>query len=80
MADKGRLARVHKDRLHQIAETLNAFVIDENGLLLFISRTLADSLGYRGEELLAKDSLSSCLLLSLVPQPAHGRQRFVQCL
>ena len=27
MADKGRLARVHKDRLHQIAETLNLAAI-----------------------------------------------------
>ena len=57
MNDKARLAQVHKDRLNQIAETLNAFVIDENGRLLFISQTLADLLGYRGEELLAKDGI-----------------------
>ena len=57
MDDTAHLARVHKDRLHQIAESLNAFVIHENGHLLFISQTLADLLGYRGEELLAKDSI-----------------------
>lgn len=55
--DNGHLARVHKDRLHQIAETLNAFVIHTDGHLLFISQTLADSLGYRGDELLAKDGI-----------------------
>lgn len=55
MDDKGHLARVHKGRLHQIAETLNALVIRENGQLLFISQTLADLLGYRGEDLSAKD-------------------------
>ena len=57
MDDKARLARVHRDRLHQIAEILNAFVIHENGHLLFISQTLADLLGYREEELLAKDGI-----------------------
>ena len=57
MDDNGSLAQVHKDRLHRIAETLNAFVIHENGHLLFISQTLADLLGYRGEELLAKDGI-----------------------
>lgn len=55
MDDKGHLAQVHKGRLHQIAETLNGLVIHKNGQLLFISQTLADLLGYRGEELLAKD-------------------------
>ena len=55
MDDNGHSTQAPKDPLHQIAETLNAFVIDENGHLRFISQTLADSLGYRGEELLAKD-------------------------
>ncbi|MCY3669395.1 MAG: helix-turn-helix domain-containing protein [Gemmatimonadetes bacterium] len=71
MDDKARLARVHKDRLHQIAETLNAFVVHENGLLLFISQTLADSLGYRGEELLAKDSIELLFAPQSRPTARH---------
>lgn len=67
MDDTAHLARVHKDRLHQIAEALNAFVIHENGHLLFISQTLADLLGYRGEELLAKDGIE----LLFAPQARH---------
>ena len=73
MDDKARLARVHKDRLHQIAESLNAFVIDENGHLLFISQTLADLLGYRGEELLAKDGIE----LLFAPQSRPTARRMV---
>ena len=55
MNGNGHSTQAPKNPLHQIAETLNAFVIDENGHLRFISQTLADSLGYRGEELLAQD-------------------------
>ena len=73
MDDKARLAQVHKDRLQQIAETLNAFVIDENGRLLFISQTLADLLGYRGEELLAKDSIE----LMFAPESRPKARRIV---
>ena len=71
MDDKARLAQVHKDRLHQIAETLNAFVIDENGRLLFISQTLADLLGYRGEELLAKDGIELMFAPQSRPKARH---------
>ena len=71
MDDKARLAQVHKDRLNQIAETLNAFVIDENGRLLFISQTLADLLGYRGEELLAKDGLELMFAPQSRPKARH---------
>ena len=71
MDDKARLARVHKDRLHQIAEILNAFVIHENGHLLFISQTLADLLGYRGEELLAKDGIELMFAPQSRPKARH---------
>ncbi|MCY3788465.1 MAG: helix-turn-helix domain-containing protein [Gemmatimonadetes bacterium] len=71
MDDKARLARVHQDRLQQIAETLNAFVINENGPLLFISQTLADLLGYRGEELLAKDGIELLFAPQSHPKARH---------
>ena len=71
MDDTAHLARVHKDRLHQIAEALNAFVIHENGLLLFISQTLADLLGYRGEELLAKDGIELLFAPQSRPTARH---------
>ena len=73
MDDKVRLAQVHKDRLQQIAETLNAFVIQENGHLSFISQALADLLGYRGEELLAKDGIE----LLFAPQSRPTAQHMV---
>ncbi len=71
MDDKVHLARVHKDRLQQIAETLNAFVIRENGSLLFVSQTLADLLGYRGEELLAKDGIELMFAPQSRPTTRH---------
>ncbi len=71
MDDTAHLARVHKDRLHQIAEALNAFVIHENGHLLFISQTLADLLGYRGEELLAKDGIELLFAPQARPTARH---------
>ena len=71
MDDTAHLARVHKDRLHQIAEALNAFVLHENGLLLFISQTLADLLGYRGEELLAKDGIELLFAPQSRPTARH---------
>ena len=69
--DTAHLARVHKDRLQQIAETLNAFVIHENGHLRFISQTLADLLGYRGEELLAKDGIELLFAPQSRPEARH---------
>ncbi|MDE2811432.1 MAG: helix-turn-helix domain-containing protein [Gemmatimonadota bacterium] len=71
MNDNGHSTQAPKNPLHQIAETLNAFVIDENGLLLFISQTLADSLGYRGEELLAKDSIELLFAPQSRPTARH---------
>ena len=71
MDDNGHSTQAPKDPLHQIAETLNAFVIDENGHLRFISQTLAASLGYReGRIATPKTSLSYCLLLSPIPKPS----------
>ena len=71
MDDTAHLARVHKDRLHQIAETLNSFVIHENGQLHLISQTLADLLGYRGEELLAKDGIEILFAPQSRPKARH---------
>ena len=73
MNDNGHSAQVHKNPLHQIAETLNAFVIDENGRLRFISQTLAARLGYREEELLAKDVIE----LLFAPQSRPQAQRMI---
>ncbi len=69
--DAAHLARVHKDRLHKITETLKAFVIHENGRLRFISQTLADLLGYREEELLAKDGIELLFAPQSRPEARH---------
>ena len=71
MDDTAHLARVHKDRLHQITEILNAFVVHENGHLRFISQTLADLLGYREEELLAKDGIELLFAPQSRPEARH---------
>ena len=71
MDDNGHSTQAPKDPLHQIAETLNAFVIDENGHLRFISPILAARLGYRTEELLAKDVVE--LLSATEPHPKARR-------
>jgi len=73
MDDTAHLARVHKDRLHQIAGPLNAFVIHENGQLHFISPTLAAPLGYREEELYAKDVIE----LLFAPESRPKARRMV---
>ncbi|MCY4604885.1 MAG: helix-turn-helix domain-containing protein [Gemmatimonadetes bacterium] len=73
MDDTAHLARVHKDRLHQIAEPLNAFVIHENAQLRFISPTLAALLGYREEELYAKDVIE----LLFAPESRPKARRMV---
>ena len=69
MNDNGHSAQVHKNPLHQIAETLNAFVIDENGHLRF----MAARLGYREEELLAKDVIE----LLFAPQSRPQVRRMI---
>ena len=73
MDDNGHSAQAPKSPLHQIAETLNAFVIDENGCLRFISPILATRLGYRGEELLAKDIIE----LLFAPQSHLNARRMI---
>ena len=81
MDDKARLARVHKDRLHQIAEILNAFVIHENGHLALHQPDLGRLIGLsRGG--IASQRRHRANVRSPVPSqsPAHGRQRFVRCL
>ena len=71
MNGNGHSTQAEKNPLHQIAETLNAFVIDENGHLRFISPILAARLGYRTEELLAKDVVE--LLSATEPHPKARR-------
>ena len=73
MDDNGHSTQAPKDPLHQIAETLNAFVIDENGQLRFISPILAARLGYRKEELLAKDVVE----LLFAPEPHSKARRMI---
>ena len=55
MNGNGHSTQDPKYPLHQIAETLNAFVVEENGRLRFISPILATWLGYRSGELYAQD-------------------------
>ncbi len=71
MDDTAHLARAHKDRLNQVAETLNAFVMHENSRLRFISQTLANLLGYREEELLAKDGIELLFAPQSRPETRH---------
>ena len=81
MNDNGHSTQAPKNPLHQIAETLNAFVVEENGCLRFISPILAAWLGYRSGELLARDVIE--LLFAPQSRPKarqHDRQRFVRCL
>ena len=73
MNDNGHSTQTQKNPLHQIAETLNAFVIDENGCSRFISPILAARLGYRGEELLAKDVIE----LLFAPQSRPKARRMI---
>ena len=50
----GSIPGVLEGRFRQIADTLDAFAIHENGRVLYVNQTLADLLGYRKEELLGK--------------------------
>jgi PAS domain S-box-containing protein len=64
---------VREDRFRQIADTLDAFVIHENGRVLYVNQTLADLLGYRKEELLGKNGIE----LILAPQSRSVTQRMI---
>lgn len=69
----GSIPGVHEDRFRQIADTLDAFVIHENGRVLYVNQTLADLLGYRKEELLGKNGIE----LILAPQSRSVTQRMI---
>jgi len=73
MNDNGHSAQAPKSPLHQIAETLNAFVVEENGCLRFISPILAARLGCRSGELLAKDVIE----LLFAPQSRPKARRMI---
>lgn len=62
-----------EDRFRQVADTLNAFTIQENGRILYVNQTLADLLGYRKEELLGKDGIE----VLLAPQSQDSAQRLI---
>ena len=64
---------VREDRFRQIADTLDAFVVHENGRVLYVNQTLADLLGYRKEELLGKNGIE----LILAPQSRSVTQRMI---
>ena len=64
---------IREDRFRQIADTLDAFVIHENGRVLYVNQTLADLLGYRKEELLGKNGIE----LILAPQSRSVTQRMI---
>ena len=64
---------VREDRFRQIADTLDAFAIHENGRVLYVNQTLADLLGYRKEELLGKNGIE----LVLAPQSRSLTQRMI---
>tara|TARA_B110000438_G_scaffold104892_1_gene103466 strand:- start:104 stop:1261 length:1158 start_codon:yes stop_codon:yes gene_type:complete len=64
---------IREDRFRQIADTLDAFVIHENGRVLYVNQTLADLLGYRKEELVGKNGIE----LILAPQSRSVTQRMI---
>ena len=73
-SDKGgSIPGVRPDRFRQIADTLDAFVVHENGRVLYVNQTLADLLGYRKEELLGKNGIE----MILAPQSRPTTQRMI---
>lgn len=62
-----------EDRFRHVADTLNAFAIQENGRILYVNQTLADLLGYRKEELLGKNGIE----ILLAPQSQGSAQRLI---
>ena len=53
----GSIPGVRPDRFRQIADTLDPFLVHENGSVLYVNQTLADLLGYHKEELLGKSGI-----------------------
>ena len=64
---------VREDRFRQIADTLDAFAIHENGRVLYVNQSMAELLGYRKEELLGKNVIE----LVLAPQSRSLSQRMI---
>ena len=64
---------VREDRFRQIADTLDAFAIHENGRVLYVNQSMAELLGYRKEELLGKNGIE----LVLAPQSRSLSQRMI---
>ena len=64
---------MREDRFRQVADTLDAFIIHENGRVLYVNQAMADMLGYRIEELLGKNGIE----LVLAPQSRSITQRMI---
>ncbi len=64
---------MREDRFRQIADTLDAFAVHENGRVLYANQTLADLLGYRKEELLGKNGIE----IFAAPQSRSLIQRMI---
>lgn len=64
---------VREDRFRQIADTLDAFVVHEQGRVLYVNQTFADMLDYRKEELLGKNGIE----LFTAPQSRSTVQRMI---
>ena len=69
----GSIPGVREDRFRQIADTLDAFVVHEEGRILYVNQTFADMLGYRKEELLGKNGID----LVTAPQSRNLVQRMI---
>lgn len=64
---------VREDRFRQIADTLDAFLVHEQGRILYVNQTFADILAYRKEELLGKNGIE----LITAPQSRSTVQRMI---